>query len=102
MDVNGIAQVEVTQVADFLARGIPLVDVREQDEWDADHIPGAILRPLSQLHAWQAEFSGQEVLFSCRSGQRSQQVAQHLASTVRGHNLAGGILAYRAFFPEDA
>lgn len=27
-----------------------LVDVREQHEWDAGHIEGAILMPLSQLH----------------------------------------------------
>ena len=102
MEVNGIEQVGIDRIPAFLARGVLLVDVREQDEWGADSIPGAILRPLSRLPEWADEFVGQEVLFSCRSGARSQHVAQALAPHgVNGHNLSGGILAYRAAHPES-
>ena len=102
VDVNGIPQLTCADVADWLAQGHPLVDVREQEEWDVDHIPGAVLRPMSRLPEWADEIADQDVLFSCRSGQRSQHVAQALADRVRGRNLTGGILAYRAHFPEDA
>lgn len=100
MEINGIQQVSIDELNDVLAGDVVLVDVREQPEWDADRIPGAILRPLSEIQVWADEFVDQDVLFSCRSGSRSQQAAQALAPRgVRGSNLAGGIMAYRAMHP---
>lgn len=97
---DGIEQVPVQGMDAVLAAGVPLVDCREQDEWDDDHIDGALLRPLSRIDAWQDEFAGQKVLLQCRSGRRSQTAALHLLA--RGHeaaNLTGGILAYRQEHP---
>lgn len=72
-----------------------LVDVREVDEYEAGHIPGAVLFPLSQFDASQLpEADGKRLVFSCRSGKRSQTAIHHAAAAGlpwREH-YAGGIL----------
>ena len=60
--------------------GAPVLDVREQDEWDAGHIEGAQHLPLSQL----AERTGEvptdvDVYVICRSGGRSLRATSYLA-----------------------
>jgi rhodanese-related sulfurtransferase len=53
--------------------GAFFLDVREQSEWDAFHIPGATLIPLGQLEARLAELPrDREIVVVCRSGNRSQ------------------------------
>ncbi|MBT2207160.1 MULTISPECIES: rhodanese-like domain-containing protein [Actinomadura] len=52
-----------------------LLDVREQDEWDAGHAPAAVHIPMGQLSDRAAEIPrDQEVFVVCRSGGRSAQV----------------------------
>ena len=58
------------------------VDVRRQDEYDAGHIPGAILIPNESIGTERpAELPDldQIILIYCRSGNRSKQAAQKLA-----------------------
>ena len=62
--------------------GHVIVDVRRQDEYDAGHIPGAILIPVESIAAEPPEElpdRGQIILIYCRSGNRSRQAAQKLA-----------------------
>ena len=74
---------------------IPLIDVREQHEYHAGHVPGAINLPMStlgdQLHLLpEGEF---DVI--CEVGGRSARVAQALEA--RGHeavNVDGGTRAW--------
>ena len=53
-----------------------LIDVREQDEWDAGHVAGAVLLPLSDLKGQVSEeqqerISKDKILYvHCRSGRR--------------------------------
>lgn len=58
-----------------------ILDVREQEEYDAGHIPGAILIPHTQIAA-QAEqmlpHKNQLILVYCRSGRRSKIAAEAL------------------------
>ena len=59
-----------------------IVDVRRQDEYDAGHIPGAILVPNESIGEEQPEElpdKDQILLIYCRSGNRSKQAAQKLA-----------------------
>ena len=61
--------------------GHVIVDVRRQDEYDAGHIPGAILIPNESIGGTQPEALpdlDQEILIYCRSGNRSKQAAQKL------------------------
>ena len=56
-----------------------VVDVRRQDEYDAGHIPGAILIPNESIGKEQPEELpdlNQIILIYCRSGNRSKQAAQ--------------------------
>ncbi|MDO5133414.1 MAG: rhodanese-like domain-containing protein [Eubacteriales bacterium] len=58
-----------------------IVDVRRQDEYDAGHIPGAILIPNESIGTEQPEKLpdlDQIILIYCRSGNRSKQAAQKL------------------------
>ena len=59
-----------------------IVDVRRQDEYDAGHIPGAILIPNESIGCDSPEALpdyDQTILIYCRSGNRSKQAAQKLA-----------------------
>jgi len=59
---------------DCLARGAVVIDVREPDEFQARHIPGAINIPLSRLKSeigQQVPDKNQVVLLHCLSGGRS-------------------------------
>nr|WP_207944529.1 rhodanese-like domain-containing protein [Actinomadura rubrisoli] len=52
-----------------------LLDVREQDEWDAGHAPEAVHIPMGQLSDRAGEVPrDQEIFVICRSGARSAQV----------------------------
>ena len=61
--------------------GHGVVDVRRQDEYDAGHIPGAILIPNESIGTEQPDELpdlDQVILIYCRSGNRSKQAAQKL------------------------
>lgn len=62
--------------------GYVILDVREQDEYDAGHISGAILIPYTQIEAKANEMlpdKDQLILVYCRSGRRSRIAAEALA-----------------------
>ncbi len=72
---DAVAGVPAAAVPD----GAFLLDVREPDEWEAGHVPGARHIPLGQLGARCAEIpTATEVYVICRSGVRSAQAAQAL------------------------
>ena len=83
------------EVAERVARGVRLVDVREPGEYEAAHIEGAELVPLSTFDP-DAFPPDSEVVFHCRSGGRTRRLAEAL--TARGWtqvtHLEGGILAW--------
>ena len=60
-----------------------ILDVREQEEYDAGHIPDAILLPVGMIDEDTAEGTIPEkdtvVLVYCRSGNRSKTASQALA-----------------------
>ena len=81
MTYHRISQEEAKQM---MARedGHIIVDVRRQDEYDAGHIPGAVLVPNEIIGTEQPEQlpdKNQVLLVYCRSGRRSKEAAQKLA-----------------------
>jgi rhodanese-related sulfurtransferase len=77
---------------------VDVVDVRDPDEWDTGHIPGARLVPLAQLQADPdaALVRGTTIVFVCAKGVRSMQAAK-LAERFgyeRLYNLDGGTKAW--------
>jgi rhodanese-related sulfurtransferase len=76
---------------------VPVVDVREDFEWEAGHIEGALHIPLSELPARVGEVPDGQFLVVCKVGGRSAQAVAWLAQ--QGHeaiNLAGGMLDWAA------
>lgn len=76
---------------------IHLIDVREDEEVAQGMISGAIHLPLGQVPQRLDEIPREEeVIFICRSGYRSDQACQYLASLgYKGTtNLVGGMLAW--------
>jgi rhodanese-related sulfurtransferase len=76
-----------------------LLDVREPDEWEAGHAPGAHHLPMMEVPARLAEIpTDQQVVVVCRSGGRSGQVVSYLMGNgwdnVR--NLDGGMQVWAA------
>jgi phage shock protein E len=58
-----------------------VLDVREQSEFDAGHIPGAVLLPVGSIDAKAAEVLTDKnavILVYCRSGNRSKTAANTL------------------------
>ncbi|WP_332118929.1 rhodanese-like domain-containing protein [Azorhizobium caulinodans] len=82
-----------------------LVDVREPNETTAERIPGSVLFPLQTFDASALpDPQGKRLVFSCRSGQRSQKalaLAQAAGLPYEEH-MQGGILGWKeAGFPTD-
>lgn len=71
-----------------------LVDIRETDEFARSHVAGALSRPLSQWEqAHLAIAPGADVIFTCRSGMRTNGACDRLAARVEGiaYVLDGGL-----------
>jgi rhodanese-related sulfurtransferase len=71
-----------------------LLDVREDDEWSAGHVPGATHIPLGQLGTRTGELPGnaETIYVICRSGMRSARAAMALNQAGwRAVNVAGGM-----------
>jgi len=61
------------------AEQLQILDVREQDEWDAGHIPGAVHTPYHDIDAVPEGIDpGEPVAVICSSGQRSAVAASLL------------------------
>jgi rhodanese-related sulfurtransferase len=79
--------------------GVMILDVREQDEWDAGHIPGAVFMPMGEVPNRLSEIpTDKTVIVQCRSGNRSSQVTDFLAKQgfTNVHNMSGGINAWQS------
>ena len=81
--VRSYTQISQETAQEMMGRddGHVVVDVRRQDEYDAGHIPGAILIPSESIGSEQPEELpdlDQVILVYCRSGNRSKQAAQKL------------------------
>jgi phage shock protein E len=75
-----------------------LIDVREQAEYNEGHIPGITLIPMGEIPGRLAEIpKDKTVVVTCRSGNRSSQVASYLQQQgfTNIHDMQGGILAWQ-------
>lgn len=76
-----ISQEEAKEMMD--AQEVIILDVREQDEYDSGHIPGAVLLPVGTIDEDTAAAVIPEkdstVLVYCRSGNRSKTASSTLA-----------------------
>lgn len=105
-DLNGIKQIDTEELyevyreiqSDEGKREVILLDVREEHEYAAGHIPGVYLLPVSQFLArYTHELSpDKKYIVICRSGQRSQMVCMFLKEQGFKHciNYTPGMLGW--------
>ena len=76
-----ITQEEAKEMMD--SQEVVILDVREQDEYDGGHIPGAVLLPVGTINEETAAGvipdKDSTVLVYCRSGNRSKTASSALA-----------------------
>lgn len=74
-----------------------LLDVREDDEWQLGHAPGAIHIPMTDVPARIDEIDiDAQVYVICRQGGRSIQVVQYLNNVgFEAVNVTGGMVAWQ-------
>ncbi|MGB7363868.1 MAG: rhodanese-like domain-containing protein [Rhodococcus sp. (in: high G+C Gram-positive bacteria)] len=77
--------------------GAVLLDVREDDEWQQGHAPGAIHIPMGEVPSRLADLGVDGDLFVvCRSGGRSARVVEYLLHAgVDAVNVDGGMVAWQ-------
>lgn len=103
--LSGVEQADTLKATRLYNDDALVLDVREDKEFAAGHIPKAKHIPLSQLAGRIKEldkFKGKPVLVTCRSGQRSASACRMLkkAGFETVYNQAGGIIAWeRANLP---
>lgn len=93
-----IQEVPVDALADALAAGHRVVDVREADEYLSGHVPGAVHVALGTVPEHVDVFRSPDGVITyviCKAGGRSMQAAQYLAQQgVMTVNVAGGTMAW--------
>jgi molybdopterin/thiamine biosynthesis adenylyltransferase/rhodanese-related sulfurtransferase len=96
-----ISEIDANQARDRIESGEPVVvDVREQDEWDEGHIPGAVHVPRGHLESRIERLApdpARPVVIYCSAGNRSAFAAKTLAEL--GYedvvSLAGGFTDWK-------
>lgn len=91
-----VPEIDIAEAARRHAAGVPVIDVREPDEYVEGHVPGAPLIPLGTVPDRVAEVPAEgEVLVICKSGGRSRKAAELLrAQGIDAVNVAGGTMAW--------
>jgi rhodanese-related sulfurtransferase len=92
-----IQEVDVTDASAGSEHNV-LLDVREADEWDAGHAPGAKWIPLGELDRARTEIPiNRRIVCVCRSGVRSARATEALTQMgFDAANMVGGMKAWAA------
>ncbi|HEY5265559.1 MAG TPA: rhodanese-like domain-containing protein [Acidimicrobiales bacterium] len=95
-----VSEVSVNEAIELLDGDAVLLDVRQEDEWNAGHAPMASLIPLAELPDHLDELPRNRLIIcACRSGGRSLRAATFLQENgFDVVNLTGGMMAW---FAED-
>jgi len=93
-----ISEIGVAELETVLASGARLFDVRETNEYEEGHVPGAVHIALGTVPDRVLEFRGEGVTYViCRSGARSMKACEFLSEQgLEVVNIAGGTLDWIA------
>lgn len=92
----GPIEVDIEQLETALAAGMPVIDVRQPEEFAGSHVPEARLVPLAEVPERMDEIPSEgPVYVICHSGGRSLRVAQFLRNHgVDAYSVDGGTKAW--------
>lgn len=92
----GAPEVDVDQLDQAMAEGAPVIDVRQPDEYDVAHVPGAHLIPLGEVAFRIGEVPANgPVYVICATGARSLKATEfYRGRGIDAHNVAGGTKAW--------
>ena len=91
--------VSAAEAMSLVSGGATLLDVRENNEWNAGRAPGAVHIPAGQLAAQASRRlpKGRQVIVVCRSGHRARAATHTLTSQgIDAILLKGGMRAWEA------
>jgi len=86
-----VPEITIDELEARQAGGSPVLDVREPDEYENGHVPGAIHIPLGDVPDRLGDIPEGDLLVICQMGGRSRKAAEFLIA--QGHsatNVAGG------------
>jgi rhodanese-related sulfurtransferase len=92
------SEISVDEAAALRDQGAFMLDVRQPEEWNEFHMPGATLIPLGELSSRLSEVPrDQQIVVVCRSGNRSAQGRDLLLSAgyEQVTSMAGGMTQWR-------
>lgn len=91
-----VPEIDIAEAQRRHAAGVPVIDVREPDEYREGHVPGAPLIPVGDIVERSDEVpTDSQVLVVCRSGARSRSAAEHLRGLgIDAVNITGGTMAW--------
>jgi rhodanese-related sulfurtransferase len=91
-----VPEIDVEDLVERREQGATIIDVREPDEYEDFHVPGARLIPVGEVPERMDEIPRTEQVYViCKSGGRSARVVQFLNE--QGYdtvNVAGGSTAW--------
>ncbi len=102
--IKDIGTLEATQLINH--QNAVVLDVREDSEYYAGHVPHSVHVPLGQLakHPELEKYKGRPIIAICRSGMRSGHACRVLRKSgfEQVYNMAGGITTWqRANMPME-
>ena len=90
-------RISVEEANEMISNGADVIDVRNPDEYQAGHVPGATLIPVNSVFARREELPrDKDLIFVCAVGQRSALASEMAAAAglTRIFNLEGGTDAW--------
>ncbi len=99
--IKGVKDINPITAQEYIKNdGAVILDVREQSEYDAGHVPNSVFIPLGQLESRLAElnnYKNQKIVVICHGGKRSATACEILQKHQFNFafNIAGGILAWK-------
>ncbi len=91
-----VPEIDVAELARLRAENVPLIDVREPDEYTGAHVPGAVLVPLATVPEALDEVPAEGTVYViCAKGGRSRRAAEfYRGQGIDAVNVAGGTTAW--------
>jgi|TARA_Y100000004_G_C8935232_1_gene421753 rhodanese-related sulfurtransferase len=102
LGINNTPSVMPEDLENLMQQGYQLIDVRENDEWDAGHYKNATHIPMGSIvESIDKLMVDKKYIFVCRSGARSGRVTNYVNSVdIESYNLSGGMKELQKFTKE--